>query len=111
MKIVGFALILIGFFMLQPVSAEELFDVDLSDRYFNDGLNYYFSQEYPAAVLEFEESIRINPDNAKAYYFIGYAYYRDGEYKKASEAFETAYELNREYSPIPQEGGAYPEPE
>lgn len=79
---------------------EELFDVGGSNDVFNEGLALYFKGDYPGAIARFEESIQINPDNAKAYYFIGYSHYKAGEFEKAGDAFKAAYEQNKVYSPI-----------
>jgi tetratricopeptide (TPR) repeat protein len=99
------AMILIALFWLglQSAMAEELFDVKAANEHFNTGLSLYFQQKYPESIAEFENSIQIDPDNPKAYYFIGYAYYQNRDFTKANEAFRTAYDLDHTYSPIPNE--------
>jgi Tfp pilus assembly protein PilF len=82
--------------------AEELFDLNASQTHFQNGLQFYFQNQYPAAVHEFQEALSINPDDARSYYFLGYAFYRLGEMEKAREAFDQAYQLNPQYSPIPK---------
>ena len=82
--------------------AEELFDLNASEAHFQKGLQYYFQNHYPTAIPEFQEAVRINPDDARSYYFLGYSYYRLGEMEKAQEAFDQAYQLNPQYSPIPK---------
>lgn len=99
MRPLSIALIIIGFLASQVFSTEELFDVKSADEHYNKGLNIYFQKNYTVAIQEFTEAIRINPQNAKAYYFIGYAYYKQGKFSKATEAFEMAYELENDYSP------------
>lgn len=95
---------LLAWVLLAPPSAlaEELFDLNASQTHFQNGLQYYFQNQYPAAIQEFEEALGFNPDDARSYYFIGYAYYRLGEMEKAQEAFDQAYQLNPQYSPIPK---------
>jgi tetratricopeptide (TPR) repeat protein len=83
-------------------AADELFDTKASDAHFQEGLKLYFKQQYDAANKEFEEAVKINPDNAKAYYFIGYSYYKLKNMPKAMETFEQAYRLDKRYSPIPR---------
>ena len=102
MKNIWVTFIVIGWLGLQNSSAQEFFDVQASDEHFNQGLTRYFQKDYAGAIEEFSEAIKINPDNPKAYYFIGYSHYKQGEFSKASEAFEKAYELDTGYSPVRQ---------
>jgi tetratricopeptide (TPR) repeat protein len=95
----GLCLIFLGL-AASSTAAEELFDTRAADEHFNRGLTLYFSQEYEGAIEEFEEVLKINPDAAKAYYFIGYSYYKLKEFPKANEAFDQAYQINSRYSPI-----------
>ena len=81
--------------------AEELFDLNAAEAHFQKGLQYYFQKQYPAGIREFEETLRINPDDARGYYFLGYSYYQLREMGKAQEAFDEAYRLNPQYTPIP----------
>jgi tetratricopeptide (TPR) repeat protein len=83
-------------------AGDELFDTKASDAHFQEGLKLYFKQQYEDANKEFEEAIKIDPDNAKAYYFIGYSYYKLRNMPKAMETFEQAYRLDKRYSPIPR---------
>ena len=82
--------------------ADELFDTKAAEVYFQQGLKLYFKQQYESAIKEFEEAVKIDPENAKAYYFLGYSYYKLRNMPKAMETFEEAYHLNARYSPIPQ---------
>lgn len=84
------------------VWAEELFDLDASRTHFQKGLHHYFQTQYQDAVREFQETLRFNPDDARGYYFLGYSYYQLREMQKAQEAFEQAYQMNPQYSPIPK---------
>ncbi len=82
--------------------ADELFDTKAADAHFQQGLKLYFKQQYEGAIKEFEEAVKIDPENAKAYYFIGYSYYKLKNMPKAMETFEQAYHLDQRYSPIPR---------
>jgi tetratricopeptide (TPR) repeat protein len=82
--------------------ADDLFDTQAADAHFHEGLKLYFKQEYANAIKEFEEAVKIDPDNVKAYYFLGYSYYKLKNMPKAMETFEEAYHLDQRYSPIPQ---------
>ncbi len=80
---------------------EDLFDTKASDEHFKKGLIYYYQKNFPSAAEEFQEAITIDPDNAKAYYFLGYTHYKTGNFKEAFEDFESAYQINRVYTPLP----------
>src|SRR6185295_2334779 len=86
----GFLCLLLGGF----ARADELFDTKAADAHFQEGLKLYFKQQYKDATKEFEEAIKIDPENAKAYYFIGYSYYKLKNMPKAMETFEQAYHLD-----------------
>lgn len=90
-----------------PSGEEELFDVKVFEEHFNKGLDHYFKQDYDSAAKEFKEAIGIDPGNAKAYYFLGYTYYKQGKMPEAMDAFEQGYQLDPHYTPIPpsSEGG------
>ena len=81
--------------------AEELFDLNAAETHFQKGLQHYFQKQYSDAIQEFQETISINPDDARSYYFVGYSYYQLREMDKAQEAFDQAYQLNPQYTPIP----------
>ncbi len=85
---------------LSPVFADELFDSEAATQHFNAGLDLYFKQDFKDAIKEFEAAAEINPENANAYYFMGYSYYKMKDMKKAREVFEQAYEADTKYSPI-----------
>jgi cytochrome c-type biogenesis protein CcmH/NrfG len=82
--------------------AQELFDLPASKVHFEKGIRLYFQQDYTTAIHEFQETLRINPDDVRAYYFLGYAYYKLQDMEKAHQAFEEAYQMNPKYSPIPK---------
>ena len=93
---------LLCLFLGSLAAADELFDTKAADAHFQQGLKLYFKQQYDSAIKEFEEAIKIDPENAKAYYFIGYSYYKLKNMPKAMETFEQVYHLDQRYSPIPQ---------
>lgn len=98
-RILG-AMFLILSVTLTPVFGEELFDTGAAKQHFNAGLDLYFKKDYKEAIKEFEEAAQINPDNANAYYFMGYSYYKLKEMNKAREVFSQAYEVDSIYSPL-----------
>ena len=62
-------------------------------------LHLYFSKDYPAAVESFKQAIAEDPNNAAAYYYLGYAFQEMGDYPAAREAFTKAYEINPDFLP------------
>ena len=64
------------------------------------GLELYFQKEYSVAAKEFKETVNINPNAAKGYYFLGYSYYKLGMMKDANEAFDQGYQVDPYYSPM-----------
>ncbi len=87
---------------------EELFDVKAFEEHFDKGLDHYFNKDYDSAAREFKESIVIDPSNAKAYYFLGYTYYKQGKMPEAMDVFEQGYQLDPHYSPLPPIGEGEP---
>ena len=95
---------------LTSVFADELFDAEDAHQHFNTGLDLYFKKDYGGAIKEFEEAVQIDPENADAYYFMGYSYYKLRDMQKAMEVFDQAYEADVKYSPLRRmpESGASP---
>ena len=60
---------------------------------FQTGSDYSDTGDYEKAVLNFDESIRLNPKNASAYYKRGIAYQGLGEDERAERDFQKAKEL------------------
>lgn len=85
---------------LTSAFGDELFDTDAAKQHFNAGLGLYFKLDYKNAIKEFEEATQIDPENANAYYFMGYSYYRLKDMQKAREVFAQAYEVDSKYSPL-----------
>ncbi len=67
---------------------------ETADMHYNLGLFYFRKQEYKRALPEFERTIKINPQDAESYYYLGYIY---AEYfmkqDKAIEYFDKYVEL------------------
>ncbi len=94
--------VIITLFLSTAISAqEELFDTKAAEEHFKKGLELYFQKEYSVAAKEFKETVNINPNAAKGYYFLGYSFYKLGMMKDANEAFDQGYQLDPYYSPIP----------
>ena len=67
-----------------------------ADAYFNRGCAYGNLGEYPKAIADYDDAIRLNPDFATAYYNRGVAYDELGEKQEAEANFSKAKELGYE---------------
>jgi tetratricopeptide (TPR) repeat protein len=101
-NVMGWTLTLALMFPAGPWAQENLFDRSAAETHFQKGLQYYFQGQYTDAIQEFDESLKVNPDDARSYYFLGYAYYQLRDLEKAQEAFDLAYQANPQYTPIPR---------
>lgn len=79
---------------------EGLFDTKAADEHFQQGLSAYGEKDYAHAIEEFSQVIAIDPDDIRAYYYIGYAYYKNGSFSDARNAFEEAYLVDPLFSPL-----------
>jgi serine/threonine protein kinase/Flp pilus assembly protein TadD len=75
--------------------------VDMENIVFQSGVAYLNQEDYDAAINEFNEIIRVNPDNASAYAYRGQVYRRQKNYDQAIEECDKAISLN------PNESMAY----
>jgi len=66
----------------------------LAAFFYHRGNTYYFLDEYPHAISNYNEAIDLRPNYAEAYYFRGLAYYRGGAFKRALADFRTALSKN-----------------
>jgi len=67
------------------------------NKEFRQGLQYYNSRNYKAAVKQFKEYVNSKPEPA-AYYLIGYSLYKLGRFSEADEYFSQAYFIDPEFS-------------
>ena len=77
----------------------EIFGLPLSyGDYNNRGLDYLNKEEYLLALKEFEKAIELKSDDAKAWYYKGYALYHVVRYYESLEALNKAIDLNPNYT-------------
>jgi Mg-chelatase subunit ChlD len=70
-------------------SADELMDSALAMEFFKEGLHHYNRQEYEAAIDFLRKSLGKQPENERARYLLGMAYYRAGFEENAIFEFNT----------------------
>ncbi len=64
-----------------------------SKAHFKNGGDYYKQGDYAAAVREFQEAIKLDPNYAKAYINLGLAYRRLGDFASALKNYDKAVEV------------------
>ena len=68
-------------------------ETDDADAYYNRGNVYYDLKDYPKALADYNQALRINPDYAEAYGNRGLVYAQLGEREKAVTDMEKAAQL------------------
>ncbi len=63
--------------------------------------NLFYQGKSDKAIELIEDYVKDTPD-AKAYYFLGYAYYEKNEIDRAMEYFSKSFKLKSFYSPMEQ---------
>jgi Flp pilus assembly protein TadD len=64
-------------------------------------LNDYYHGDYMGAADRLNAAAALNPADPAAPYFLGYTYYRMGEFAKSRAAFARAYKVDPHFSPEP----------
>ncbi len=66
---------------------------------FREALHLYYQGDVRKAILAFREVIVSDPENAAAYYYLGYAYQDLGDFSEARKAFRKTYEIDPNFLP------------
>jgi tetratricopeptide (TPR) repeat protein len=69
-----------------------------ADKHFQRGLKFYFDGKPKEALIEFQETLRVNPKNAVALSNIGYIYYDQGDPGRALALQQQALRLDPNYA-------------
>ncbi len=67
---------------------------------YNRGLAYAKLGEFPAAIEDYTQALRLNPNHAGAYNNRGNAYYKLGEYEKAIADYDACLALNPNFPDV-----------
>ena len=65
--------------------------------FFKKGIHYFEENNYSKAILEYKETIKVNPDFFDSYYRMGLCYEKEGLFKEACRLYEKAIELQPNY--------------
>jgi tetratricopeptide (TPR) repeat protein len=65
--------------------------------YVNRGTAYYNKGDYDRAIHDYDQTIRLNPNDVPAYYSRGLAYKKKRDYDRAVQDFDEAIRLNPNY--------------
>ena len=68
---------------------------------FESAMKLYRRGRYDAAINAFEQVVANDPNNAAAWYFMGYAHYVKRHLTQAQEAFGKAFAVNPAFDPRP----------
>ncbi len=68
-----------------------------AENYVADGIDYYKSENYLAAVKKWQQALEIIPNDAEVHNFAGLAYHRLGNLDSAIVEFSQAVKLNPQY--------------
>jgi tetratricopeptide (TPR) repeat protein len=85
---------------------EPLFDNQEALQLYQEGVKWYQKKNYAKAIEALDRAVEVNPEYKEAYYLLGYAYYKSGKMEQSREAFNQAYELDANYSPLPPSSGS-----
>ena len=78
--------------------AQERIPTELTQLYYLAAIKLYSQRKYKEAVLNFDQSLQLEPDNAKAYYIKGLCYRSLRNLEAATKAFRRAVEANPQYA-------------
>ena len=70
---------------------------NIANKYFDSGITKYENRDVAGAIIDFDNEIKINPGNAKAYYYRGLAKLNIDK-NRAIEDFNKAIEINPDYT-------------
>ena len=68
------------------------------DDHFIKGNNYLISTDFDNSLLEFDTAIKLDAQNANAFYGKGNIYLFKGEYQKAIENFTSAIKIDSKFT-------------
>ena len=88
------ALIVALFVLFAAVTASA---VPMDDKSYRTGLKFYNGRNYKAAVKEFKEYVKRQPDPS-AYYLIGYSLYKLRKFDESNEYFSEAFLIAPDFS-------------
>jgi tetratricopeptide (TPR) repeat protein len=97
------AAIAVGVVVLALVSVSHFWGVAeeawVSQYLINEAGLYLSAGDYDRAVEVYEEAARIDPGNARVYYYLGKAHATEGRFEESKGAMEKAVRLNPVYEP------------
>jgi tetratricopeptide (TPR) repeat protein len=88
-------MVVLGTLLLLMVSP----GVQAQEATLGQALQHYYRGDYPAAVDVLKSITDRDPENAAAYYYLGYTYQEMGNYVAARMAFQKTYEINPDFLP------------
>jgi len=68
-------------------------EIEAAESLYQAGLNLVWAEEYEKALTKFQQAVRIKPDFAKAYFYIGYCNSKLGRDSESLQAYEKTIQL------------------
>ena len=68
---------------------------------FDRAMNLYRQRQYSSAIAEFQKVVEAEPNNAAAWYMLGYAHYTLDHHREAQDAFAKAFAADPSFDPRP----------
>jgi tetratricopeptide (TPR) repeat protein len=85
----------------QPAVVQQAAPPAAAGASFDSAMKLYRRGRYDAAINAFEQVVANDPNNAAAWYFMGYAHYVKRHLTQAQEAFAKAFAANPAFDPRP----------
>ena len=73
-----------------------------ANRRLEEGLAHYAQHDYAGAIKILEQALQEHAQDVRVLFYLGYAYYKHGDFEDARASFDEAYRLNPEFSPLPK---------
>jgi tetratricopeptide (TPR) repeat protein len=92
-----------GVVALSAISLSRFYDVDeeewASHYLINEAALYLMADDYDRAVEVYHEALRMDPENARIYFYLGKAHATEGRLEESKEMMNRAVEINPVYRP------------
>lgn len=74
---------------------------------FSEGTAYLRQEQYKQAAVSFEQAVKVEPNNSRAWYLLGTCYEKNDQIEQAQLAYKTSYDLMVKQGYIPGNDAFY----
>jgi tetratricopeptide (TPR) repeat protein len=90
------------------IQSGDVSDQDLAAAFHNRGLAYYHKKDYDRAIEDYDQAIRLNPNNSDSFYRRGLTYFEKNDYDRAIQDLDQTLKLNPDsVAALQKRGWAY----